>query len=114
MPGPLPATVGESYSAFVGIGPASLAIGWARAHFRPVAPKDGTVLRNQNKSGTPASMLTHISVRGAREHNLPVIRNAEQYTFYDASQAVIDDYIANKPLQFTQRIGTVDTSFRQY
>ena len=28
---------------------------------------------------------------GSREHNLPVIKNAEQLTFYDATQLVIDD-----------------------
>ncbi len=33
---------------------------------------------------------------GARENNLPVIARAEQLTFNDAAQAVINDFIANK------------------
>ena len=32
---------------------------------------------------------------GARIHNLPVIKNAEQLTFYDATEAVINDYTVN-------------------
>lgn len=38
----------------------------------------------------------------------------EQNKFGTWTYRTIDDYLANKPLQFTQRIGTVDTSFRQY
>ena len=38
----------------------------------------------------------------------------EQNKFGTWTYRTIDDYFANKPLQFTQRIGTVDTSFRQY
>lgn len=33
---------------------------------------------------------------GAGDHNLPVIPRAEMLTFYDAAQAVIDDFVANK------------------
>src|SRR5262249_29996576 len=32
---------------------------------------------------------------GSREHNLPMVKNAEQLTFYDATQLVIDDYTVN-------------------
>jgi len=32
---------------------------------------------------------------GSREHNLPIIKNAEQLTFFEATQAVIDDYTVN-------------------
>jgi hypothetical protein len=33
---------------------------------------------------------------GAREHNLPVSVRADQLTFHEAAQAVIDDFVANK------------------
>jgi hypothetical protein len=38
----------------------------------------------------------------------------EQNKFGTWTYRNLDDYYADRPLQFTQRIGTVDTSFRQY
>jgi integrase len=42
---------------------------------------------------------------GAREHNLPVVKNAEKYTFTEAAQAVIDDFTTNgkRSLSVVQR-----------
>jgi len=75
---------------------------WWIAYTHP----DGT--RKQESSGDKrkgvASRLL-LKRTGAREHNLPVIPRAEQLTFNDAAQAVIDDFVANgkRSLSVVQR-----------
>jgi integrase len=58
---------------------------------------DGT--RKQESTGSERRPVAIRLLRkrvGAGEHNLPVIPRAEQLSFHDAAQAVIDDFVANK------------------
>jgi integrase len=58
---------------------------------------DGT--RRSESTGTERRQVAERLLRkrlGAAEHNLPVIPRAEQLTFTEAAQAVVDDFVANK------------------
>lgn len=58
---------------------------------------DGT--RKQESTGSERRAIAVRLLRkrvGAGEHNLPVIPRAEQLSFHDAAQSVIDDFVANK------------------
>lgn len=58
---------------------------------------DGT--RKQESTGSERRKVANALLLkrvGARENNLPVIERAEQLTFHDAAQAMIDDFVANK------------------
>jgi integrase len=58
---------------------------------------DGTRQKESSRSERRPVALRLLRDRlGARAHNLPVIPYAEQLTFHDAAQAVIDDFVANK------------------
>ncbi len=51
---------------------------------------------------------------GARENNLPIIRNAERLTFDDAAKAVIDDYTVNRKRSLKATRGRIDNHLRPY
>jgi len=58
---------------------------------------DGTRRKESTRSERQSVALRLLRTRiGAGANNLPVIPRAEQLTFHDAAQAVIDDFVANK------------------
>ena len=58
---------------------------------------DGTRRKESTRSERRPVALRLLRTRiGAGANNLPVIARAEQLTFHDAAQAVIDDFVANK------------------
>jgi integrase len=51
---------------------------------------------------------------GARLHNLPIIKNAEQLTFFDGTQGVIDDYTINKKKSVAVTTRKIEKHLRPY
>jgi integrase len=73
--------------------------------------------RKQESSHSPLRGVARrllLRRNGAREHNLPVIKHAEQLTFYDASQAVIDDFTTNKKKSLKVVRRRIDKHLRSY
>jgi hypothetical protein len=65
---------------------------------------DGTRTSESSKSDRRAVALRLLRKQtGAGVHNLPVIKNAEQLTFYDAAQMVTNDFKANHVAYATER-----------
>ncbi len=75
---------------------------------------DGTRRRESTKSERRPVALRLLRDRlGRSALNLPVIAKAEQLTFHDAAQAVINDFVANKKQSedvVRRRIGCSPTS----
>lgn len=65
---------------------------WFIAYQHPDGKRRSESSKSERKSDADRLLRKRI---GAKLHNLPVIPRAEQLTFYDASQAVIDDFVAN-------------------
>ena len=65
---------------------------------------DGTRILESSKSDRRAVALRLLRKQlGAGVHNLPVIKNAEQVTFHDAAQMVINDFVANHAADATEK-----------
>jgi hypothetical protein len=59
--------------------------------------------------GPKHAMRVGVLMTGAQYQNFNESNKAGTWTF-----ATIDDYLTGRPIQFTQRIGAIDTSFSQY
>ena len=60
-------------------------------------------------AGPKHAMRVGVLVTGAQYENFNESNRAGTFTF-----ATIEDFVANRPIQFSQRIGAIDTAFSQY
>ena len=60
-------------------------------------------------AGPKHAMRVGVLVTGAQFENFNESNRAGTFTF-----ATVEDFVANRPIQFSQRIGAIDTAFSQY
>jgi len=76
---------------------------------------DGTRIKESAHSDRKGDATTLLKKRnGSREHNLPIVKNAERLTFNDAAQAVEDDFTTNNKVSLNVLQGRLKVHLTPY